>query len=563
MNFSKINELKPYDLNCNIFDVYSYDGLSMQDLLCQFFTKINECIKTSNETIDLAEWLVNEGLKQEVALKLTTWLNDGTLENIINVTLFENLNKKIDNVSSQVDYNKLQLDNNKQNNRVNIKDYGAIGDWNSHPASEFYSNLEELKKDYPKAQSLDDEMDTLALEKALTSSYKTIYMPYGGYKINRAGFSISENRCIIGDGKTATQLSYTGNDDYVFTINGHNVVIKDFKITAPFTINEKGTTTSTSFINVSKKTHNTFSDLFIVGFNKGIYFGENAWVQYINNVRIQNCNTGIEGNSEFNNICISQCNITYCDLGIYAGGGRNIVIHMCDIERNNAGIKKINNGDIVIRDNYFEFNSNSNIQITWGMSAVDMAIIDGNSFFTSANGEPMILYHSYPNANIVITNNNFQCYNLNDGVVINCLTPTNNTNVQPIFKNNILNEGYAVGVNVNKINREGFYKNGAHVSYTGNTDLSGVLTSDVQTIRLPFTPSGEITLPSFSSLDDSSQCFKMFAFTNSSVTDEQYMTINTSGKSIIGVKKIHPNQIYSIYFNRVSGSNEEVIIVKG
>ena len=104
MNFSKINELKPYDLNCNIFDVYSYDGLSMQELLCQFFTKINECIKTSNETIELAEWLVNEGLKQEVAIKLSNWLNDGTLENIINVTLFENLNNKIDNVSSQLEH---------------------------------------------------------------------------------------------------------------------------------------------------------------------------------------------------------------------------------------------------------------------------------------------------------------------------------------------------------------------------------------------------------------------------------------------------------------------------
>ena len=40
MNFSKINEIKPQDLNCNVFDVYSYDGLSMQELLCQFFTKI-------------------------------------------------------------------------------------------------------------------------------------------------------------------------------------------------------------------------------------------------------------------------------------------------------------------------------------------------------------------------------------------------------------------------------------------------------------------------------------------------------------------------------------------
>ena len=118
MNFSKINELKPYDLNCNIFDVYSYDGLSMQELLCQFFTKINECIKTSNETIDLAEWLVNEGLKQEVVIKLTNWLNDGTIENLINVTLFENLNKKIDNVSSQ-----LEDKVNKLKNVYHVEDY--------------------------------------------------------------------------------------------------------------------------------------------------------------------------------------------------------------------------------------------------------------------------------------------------------------------------------------------------------------------------------------------------------------------------------------------------------
>ena len=36
---NKIKELKPYDLNCNVFDVYSYNGLTMQELLCQFFTK--------------------------------------------------------------------------------------------------------------------------------------------------------------------------------------------------------------------------------------------------------------------------------------------------------------------------------------------------------------------------------------------------------------------------------------------------------------------------------------------------------------------------------------------
>ena len=98
-----MEKLKRYDLNCNIFDVYNYDGLSMQELLCQFYTKINECVEFSNSTLDLCEWLVSEGLNQEVSIKLTNWLNDGTLENIINVSLFENLNNKIDNVTSKLE----------------------------------------------------------------------------------------------------------------------------------------------------------------------------------------------------------------------------------------------------------------------------------------------------------------------------------------------------------------------------------------------------------------------------------------------------------------------------
>ena len=98
-----MEKLKRYDLNCNIFDVYDYDGLSMQELLCQFYTKINECVEFSNSTLELCSWLVNEGLKEEVAEKLIQWLTDGTLEDIINVSLFENLNKKIDNVNSQLE----------------------------------------------------------------------------------------------------------------------------------------------------------------------------------------------------------------------------------------------------------------------------------------------------------------------------------------------------------------------------------------------------------------------------------------------------------------------------
>ncbi|MBQ8998001.1 MAG: hypothetical protein IJ086_04820 [Clostridium sp.] len=163
---SKLSELKPTDLNCNVFDVYSYDGLSMQELLCQFFTKINECIKVSNETIDLASWLVNEGLKIEVVKKLMLWLEDGTLENLINVNLFNTLHTKIENINTQLTHIENDLIY-----YVNVKDFGAKGDG--------------------------DTNDTNAFLKALEKS-NTIYFPKGTYIIQNALIDRS-NVTIFGD----------------------------------------------------------------------------------------------------------------------------------------------------------------------------------------------------------------------------------------------------------------------------------------------------------------------------------------------------------------------------
>lgn len=105
-NLKQISELKPYDLNCNIFSVYDYDSLSLQELLCKFFEKINECIDIANATFKLAEWLVSVGLKQEVALTLNKWLEDGTLKEIINEEIFNDLNTKINETIIKVESNK-------------------------------------------------------------------------------------------------------------------------------------------------------------------------------------------------------------------------------------------------------------------------------------------------------------------------------------------------------------------------------------------------------------------------------------------------------------------------
>ena len=110
----KLKELKPQQLNCNVFDVYSYNGLTMQDLLCQFFTTINECVKSTNDVIDLTDWLVNIGLEEEVVKKLMGLIKDGTVEKLINVNLFENLNRQLEHKANKGDYITVsQIDKNK------------------------------------------------------------------------------------------------------------------------------------------------------------------------------------------------------------------------------------------------------------------------------------------------------------------------------------------------------------------------------------------------------------------------------------------------------------------
>lgn len=129
---TSINKLSPINLNCSIFSVYDYDSLSLTELLCKFFEKINEIIEDCNEVIDLVEWLVNKGLKEEVAKQLNQWLLDGTLANIINDTIFKELNDKLNSNVEKTNTNleKINALTTKFNNLkcVNILDFGGNGD---------------------------------------------------------------------------------------------------------------------------------------------------------------------------------------------------------------------------------------------------------------------------------------------------------------------------------------------------------------------------------------------------------------------------------------------------
>lgn len=90
-----INELQPNKVNTNIYNVYDYNDLTMNELLSTFFTKINELVKEQNDIHLIVEYLKNSGLEIETVKVLSKWLEDGTIENIINKEIFDDLHKAI------------------------------------------------------------------------------------------------------------------------------------------------------------------------------------------------------------------------------------------------------------------------------------------------------------------------------------------------------------------------------------------------------------------------------------------------------------------------------------
>ena len=508
-----------------------------------------------------------DGYKSEVDTKVQKKFNElsgkvQTDSEVIDARKGEaSLRAKIDVVDEGIKNVSSQLAHIKNINYVNVKDYGAIGDWNSHPAYEKYSSLDELKKDYPLATSLNDEIDSLAIEKAISNNFNEIYIPYGGYKLNKK-IVLNTNQRIFGGGRNITMLDVVSDIDCLFYVDGHNVIIDNLRITSNnFNSGVAGCTSlRTSAIKVNQKTHLKFNDLHIVGFNIGIEYGENCWCVYNDRLRIQNCNYGVKANGEFNNITFNQCSITYCDICGFIGHGSNILFNGCDIERSNKGIIKTNGGDINIKNSYFELNKNGNISIEWSNKDVESVIIEGNSFFTQEYGEEMIKYHTGANRQIIIKNNNFRSYNINAGTKVSCLIPTNNTLAKPIFEDNVFTSDYVIGVNINKINFKDYYKNGNRLEYSNN--ITSDLTEEKPSLRGSFTNGEKVTLPLFKDRYDLNKCYKLLFHINNPV-DGQYMTLDTTNHSIIGENKILPNQIYSIYFNRVINGKEEIILAKG
>ena len=114
-----INKIEPMDLNCNIFSVYDYDGYSIQELLCTFFDRINSCVDLSNQTFKLADWLVNQGLQENVVIQLTKWLENGTLENIISTQVLKKINDRLTASEGKIEASETRIEELDHDTKAN------------------------------------------------------------------------------------------------------------------------------------------------------------------------------------------------------------------------------------------------------------------------------------------------------------------------------------------------------------------------------------------------------------------------------------------------------------
>lgn len=96
--------------------------------------------------------------------------------------------------------------------RINVKNFGAIGDGGSHPLSTRYATLAAAQADYPFVTVLTDEIDWAAAQAAVNSITvgqaftRTVFFPTGAYMLNRTIDCLSRNVALVGEGPRSSML---------------------------------------------------------------------------------------------------------------------------------------------------------------------------------------------------------------------------------------------------------------------------------------------------------------------------------------------------------------------
>ena len=191
-------------------------------------------------------------------------------EKLKKIILDENIQAKltddIETINSKLNTNIRNID--FLNGNILFK-YNAVGDGNSHKANTIFNSLEKAREYYPTIQSLDDELDLLAIEKALTET-KNIKIPKGVFLLNRT-LSLETKVTLQGDSRLTTVLKATHNNSPILQLNGDSYRIS--KLRLQFSRQQKNNETNGCGIkkNIMIMGHSIFEDLQIEFTSYGIY----------------------------------------------------------------------------------------------------------------------------------------------------------------------------------------------------------------------------------------------------------------------------------------------------
>ena len=129
-----VNKIKT---TLNEISVYNLDVKTAIELYYELAKKVNEVINelsrfegvVSDEVIKQNEkliYLLGEGLKEQVVIKIDNLIKDGTIQDLINNKIFNNLNNKIDTFIQEANE---QFNTKANENEVVKKGYGTLSDF--------------------------------------------------------------------------------------------------------------------------------------------------------------------------------------------------------------------------------------------------------------------------------------------------------------------------------------------------------------------------------------------------------------------------------------------------
>lgn len=326
-----INEVEKLKASLEEISVYDLGVYSALELYYELAKKLNELIRelsrfegvVSDEVIKQNEkllYLLNEGLKLEVALKLSEFLENGTLDDIINHSVFEGLSNKIDYiVPSSIDNLSDSLTNLKNNTTLILN-----GEYTGEGFTlENKENITIIGSATLKQQ----------IEGALKPSYEKPTSDKPLFRIVNC-----KNIKVIG-------LTFLTKYEAIDILSSNNVIIDSCKV-------DGNNNTSTFNACVTRDSNNiTFSKCEIMN------CGEMPTYNMSDKINVYSLGNGISGYLT-NGVTVVDCKVKCC-------GQNGVYTYACS--------------DVVVKNNLIEDNGMSGIQFAYALGIEKGFIVDGNT----------------------------------------------------------------------------------------------------------------------------------------------------------------------------------------